>query len=155
MSKTFEKRQSLLANAKFRHDAMRAQLELKPHVPSKVFEELNIVEEQFSRAADLIDTPDGEYEVDRAVSLHAVSMASNAFLGLQVRSGGWAGQATRSIKHEKWRDRACELLGPIKKPYPRGTKTAIADEIAKEFGVEFDTVRTRLRLMGVWGDTAP
>ena len=130
MSKNLEKRRSLLANAKKRHDARRAQLEQNPHVPKKELEKLDAAAKQFTRAMDLIDTPDGEYEVDRAVSLGAESVISDAWIGLNVRSGGYAGQAARRIEHKRWRDRACELLGPIKKPYPRGTKTAVANQIA-------------------------
>ena len=151
MSKNLEKRHSLLANAKRRHEQQYEKLEKLPSVPKAVIKDWYVIEEQFRVAEGSIDTPEGEYEVGRAVSLQAVFTKSDALVGLGVRSGGWKGQDVKRAEHQKWLECARELLEGIDKPYPRGIKGRIAAKVADKFGKETDTVRKRLRELGVWG----
>ncbi len=71
MSKNLEKRHSLLANAKRRHEQQNEKLKELPSVPKAVIKDWYVIEEQFRVAEESIDTPEGEYEVGRAVSLQA------------------------------------------------------------------------------------
>ena len=151
MSKNLEKRRSLLANAKRRHEEQFEKLSKLPSSPEAVIRNWYVIKEQFRIAEDSIDTPEGEYEVDRAVSLQAAFTAPNALVGLGVRSGGWTGQNVRRAEHQEWLEHACKLLEGFAKPYERGTKQQVAEKVAKKFGKKTDTVRRRLRELGVWG----
>ncbi len=126
--------------------------EMDPHVPKTVLKDWLRIDKQFQRAKERFDSPEGEFEVNRAESLHYAFTESDAFVGLRVRLGGWKdkNRDEQQAEHQKWFRRAHYHLASYKKPYPRGTKTRIANRIASEFGQKPDTVRKRLREMGVW-----
>ena len=72
-------------------------------------------------------------------------------VGLRVRSGGWKGQNERRAEHQEWLKYARQLLEDFDKPYRHGTKQWIAEKVADKFREEPETVRKRLRELGVWG----
>lgn len=85
MSKVLAKRRSLLKNTKLRHKEREKQLKGMKHVPTEEWEYFVAIGEQIARAEKLFETPEGEYEVERAASLAGASTASDAAVGLSVR----------------------------------------------------------------------
>ena len=152
MSKSLEKRRSLLAHTRRDHEELHAKLITLTSVPEGVLRDWYRIDDRFGRAEDLVDSPEGEFEVDRAVSLHIAFTKSDALVGLAVRSGGWKDKVRdeQQAEHQRWATSARELLAKKKKPLQHGFKTEISRAVAGKYGVKFDTVRTRLRKMGVW-----
>ena len=150
MSKNLEKRRSYFFNKWKRHQNWFERLGNDPSVPEAQLRDWYIIDDRFRIAEGSIDGPEGEYLAGRAESLADAFAAPHALVGQSVRLGGWKGQDIKRAEHQKWLEYAGELLEDFDKPYPRGIKGRIAAKVADKFGKETDTVRKRLRELGIW-----
>ena len=152
MSRKKSKRASLLGNIERRNESIRATIEArKPDIPEPIVKRFREVERKTAEARENIDLADADYVLEVASSAQSMFVEESARVGFLVRSGGWKTHrlAGLSEQHRQWAVHARGLLTAME-DYPRGTKIRVAEKVAQHFSVDIETVRKRLRTLGVF-----